>query len=266
MTRTIVGLFDTPTEAQQVVQDLVNSGVPREDISVVANDVRREYSTAVGDTTDTASAAGAGALSGGVLGGVLGLLVGIGALAIPGIGPVVAAGPLAAALGSAGAGTLIGAASGAAAGGLLGALVGAGVPEEEAHFYSEGVRRGGTLVSVTSDDATSTRVTEVMRRYGVVDIDSRSAEWRQSGWNGFDPNATPFERDWQDSSKIGTTGGAVAGAATGAAIGSAGGPLGTVIGGGIGAAAGAVTGAAGDVAGERAEDDLDDDTRRTSTR
>ncbi|HEU4326463.1 MAG TPA: general stress protein [Roseiflexaceae bacterium] len=261
MTQTIVGLFDTPAQANQVVQDLVSSGVRREDISIVANDATGEYTRAVGDTSDTASAAGAGALSGGVLGGVLGLLVGIGALAIPGIGPVVAAGPLAAALGSAGAGTLIGAGTGAVTGGLLGALVGAGVPETDAHVYTEGVRRGGTLVSVTSTDERSSYVVDIMRRNGVVDINNRGNEWRQSGWDRFDPASGPYEADWQQSSKVGTTGGAVAGAATGAAIGSAGGPIGTIVGGAAGAAAGAGIGSAGDVAGERAEDDQDDPNR-----
>lgn len=261
MTQTIVGLFDTPNQANQVVQDLVSSGVRREDISIVANDMRGEHAQAVGDTSDTASAAGAGALSGGVLGGVLGLLVGIGALAIPGIGPVVAAGPLVAALGSAGAGTLIGAGTGAVTGGLLGALVGVGVPEEDAHVYTEGVRRGGTLVSVTARDDRAAAIADMMRRNGVVDITNRGDEWRQGGWNRFDPAAGPYEADWQESSKVGTTGGAVAGAATGAALGSAGGPIGTVVGGAAGAAAGAGIGSAGDVAGERAEDDQDDPNR-----
>ncbi|KPV48230.1 hypothetical protein SE17_39190, partial [Kouleothrix aurantiaca] len=143
MAKTIVGLFDTSTEAQNVVQQLVDGGFSRDSISVLANN-RDGYTPS--DTTATAEGAGAGAVGGGVLGGVLGLLVGVGALAIPGIGPVLAAGPLAAALGAAGASTLVGAGIGAAAGGIIGALVGAGIPEEDAGFYAEGVRRGGTLV------------------------------------------------------------------------------------------------------------------------
>jgi len=232
MAKTVVGLFDTAAEAQSVVQELVNSGFQRNDISLVANDAKGEYaaSRAVGATgSSTAEGAGAGAVGGGVLGGVLGLLVGVGALAIPGIGPVLAAGPLAAALGAAGASTVVGAGIGAAAGGIIGALVGAGIPEEDAGFYAEGIRRGGTLVMVKASDDMAQRAYDAMRRYGAVDVDERSGSWRQSGWKGFDPNDTTYagttsaENKWERSSKVGTAGGAAAGAATGAAIGAAGG-------------------------------------------
>src|SRR5215211_7454815 len=193
MTKTVVGLFDNFTEAQNVVQELVNAGLTRNDISLLANDRRGEYSRAVGGTESaTGEGAAAGAVGGGVLGGVLGLLVGVGALAIPGIGPVLAAGPLAAALGAAGASTLVGAGIGAAAGGIIGALVGAGIPEEDAGFYAEGIRRGGTLVMVKSSDDMAQRAYDVMRRYGAVDVDERSGSWRASGWNGFDMNAAPY--------------------------------------------------------------------------
>ena len=260
MAKTVVGLFDTFTEAQNVVQQLTNSGFDRNEISILANDARGEYanSRAVGDSSSTAEGAGAGAVGGGVLGGVLGLLVGVGALAIPGIGPVLAAGPLAAALGTAGASTLVGAGIGAAAGGVIGALVGAGIPEEDASFYAEGVRRGGTLVMVKSSDDMAQRAYDLMRNSGAVDIDQRSGDWRNSGWNRFDPKAEPYtatgDNAWERSSKVGTAGGAVAGAATGAAIGSVAGPVGTAIGGVAGAVTGAGVGAGGDIAGEKYEE------------
>ena len=283
MAKTVVGLFDTFTDAQNVIQELTSAGFSRSDISLLANDARGEYSTmrSVGDTGDTGESgagegAAAGAVGGGVLGGVLGLLVGVGALAIPGIGPVLAAGPLAAALGTAGASTLVGAGIGAAAGGVIGALVGAGIPEEDASFYAEGVRRGGTLVVVKSSDDMANRAYDILQRYGAVDVDKRSGEYRSSGWNSFDPNSGPYASDaenkWDRSSKLGTTGGAVAGAATGAAIGSVGGPIGTAIGGIAGAVTGAGVGAAGDVAGETVEEgdtgmsrDYDATTSSTST-
>jgi len=261
MAKTVVGLFDTAAEAQSVVQELINSGFQRNDISLVANDAKGEYSNyrEVGaEGSSAAEGAGAGAVGGGVLGGVLGLLVGVGALAIPGIGPVLAAGPLAAALGAAGASTLVGAGIGAAAGGIIGALVGAGIPEEDAGFYAEGVRRGGTLVLVKASDDMAQRAYDAMRRYGAVDVDQRSGSWRESGWNGFDSNAAPYagttdiDNKWERSSKVGTAGGAVAGAATGAAMGAVGGPVGMAIGGVAGAVTGAGVGAAGDVAGESA--------------
>jgi hypothetical protein len=274
MAKTVVGLFDTTAEAQSVVQELINNGFERNDISLVANDARGEYANyrAVGDTTESSAAegAGAGAVGGGVLGGVLGLLVGVGALAIPGIGPVLAAGPLAAALGAAGASTLVGAGIGAAAGGIIGALVGAGIPEEDAGFYAEGIRRGGTLVMVKASDDMAQRAYDTMRSYGAVDVDERSGTWRQSGWTNFDSNAGPYEGTsdiddkWERSSKVGTTGGAVAGAATGAAIGSVGGPVGTAIGGVAGAVTGAGVGAAGDVAGKSIEEGSDYDATTRS--
>src|SRR5947207_11774476 len=105
-------------------------------------------------------AAATGAGVGAVVGGLGGLLLGLGALAIPGIGPIIAAGPLVAALG--------GAAAGAAVGGLIGALTKMGVPEEEAHIYAEGVRRGGTLVTVTADDANTDTIVSVLNGHGAV--------------------------------------------------------------------------------------------------
>jgi hypothetical protein len=266
MAKTVVGLFDTPAEAQSVVQDLVNSGFQRDEISLVANDTKGEYTKyreAGATESSAAEGAGAGALGGGVLGGVLGLLVGVGALAIPGIGPVLAAGPLAAALGTAGASTLVGAGIGAAAGGVIGALVGAGIPEEDASFYAEGIRRGGTLVMVKASDDMAQNAYDIMQRHGAVDVDKRSGMWRQHGWSGFDANAGPYagtsdaDEKWERSSKVGTAGGAAAGAVAGAAVGSAGGPVGTAIGGVAGAVTGAGVGAAGDIAGKSMEESYD---------
>lgn len=198
MAKTVVGLFDSYAEAQHVVQDLMDSGFRRDDISVVANESARGATGAreVGERSKADEGAASGAVGGTVIGGAAGLLIGAGLLAIPGIGPVLAAGPLAAAIGTTaatvGAGAL-GAGIGAATGGLLGGLVGAGVPDEDAHFYTEGVRRGGTLVSVSTDDAMANRAFSIMQRHGAVDIDDRRSEWRRGGWTGFDPNAGPYD-------------------------------------------------------------------------
>ncbi len=205
MAKTIVGLFDNFNEAQEVVQDLVDGGFERKNISIVANDAKGEYAKMGAKGQDTgdnaAEGAGTGAVGGTVVGGVLGLLVGIGALAIPGIGPILAAGPLAAALGS----TALGAGIGAAAGGLVGALVGAGVPEEDANFYSEGVRRGGTLVTVNAGDDMAQDAYDIMQRHGAVDIDERGAQWKQSGWNKFDDKAKPYGKDEIETYRTQTT-------------------------------------------------------------
>lgn len=274
MAKTVLGLFDSFSEAQNAVEDLKRFGVGQDAISLVARDAQGDATDAqeVG-STGAAEGAGAGAVGGTLVGGALGLLVGAGLLAIPGIGPVLAAGPLAAAIGTiaaAAGATALGAGIGAATGGLLGGLMGSGIPEDEAHAYVEGVRRGGSLLSVNASDVEADDVRQILLRNGAVDMDRRSDEWRAAGWgspatgdNGLArPDVGDSTRreagaandDWEESSKLGTTGGTVAGAATGAAIGAAGGPVGAVIGGIAGAATGAASGAAGDVAGERAED------------
>lgn len=188
MTKTIVALYDDFSSAQRTLRDLVEGGFPRDDVSLMANNADGaggEAGTARAGTDtaeEGASGAAIGAGTGAAIGGIGGLLVGMGALAIPGIGPIVAAGPLAAAL--------VGAGAGAVAGGLIGALTDAGIPEEEAGWYAEGVRRGGTLVAVRADDAAAERAADVMERNDPVDIETRAGEWRQTGWTGFDAEAT----------------------------------------------------------------------------
>ncbi|MDN4076104.1 MULTISPECIES: general stress protein [Fictibacillus] len=139
----VIGVFSTEEEAVSAINSLRERGYDEEDISVIAQD--KEERRHIEDETGTKAGEGAaaGAATGGVLGGVGGLLAGVGALAIPGIGPIVAAGPIAATLG--------GAAIGAGAGGLVGALVGMGVPEEEAEEYQNYVESGKILVLVDAD-------------------------------------------------------------------------------------------------------------------
>jgi uncharacterized protein (TIGR02271 family) len=207
MAKTVVGLFDDFNDAQRVVQELTNAGFSRNDISLVANDARGEYagmSRSVGGAkTDKTEAeqAGSGALAGAGVGAALGLLAGLAALAIPGIGPVIAAGPIATALGS----TAIGAGLGAAAGGLVGPLVDAGVPHSEAELYSEGVRRGGTLVTVNATDDMADRAMDIMNRFNVVDIDERGTNYRESGWKRFDVDAQPYTADEINKFRSGAT-------------------------------------------------------------
>ncbi len=179
--RTVAHLFDTYDTAVQVTRDLEAAGFSHDDVSVVAN--QGGTTAEIADPTNTGAAAGTGAGTGAsvgtVLGGGAGLLAGIGALAIPGVGPVVAAGWLVAALTGAGVG--------AGAGGLLGSLTGAGVEEGQAHVYSEGVRRGGTLVTVRADDARAAQAETIMQGFHPVDIAQRGADYRSTGaWTGFD--------------------------------------------------------------------------------
>ena len=184
--RTVAHLYDSYDTAQGVVTELERAGFSHDDVSLVANQAATTASTTTAAspaTTDTASAtgtgAGTGASIGTIVGGGAGLLAGIGALAIPGVGPVIAAGWLIA--------TLTGAGAGAAAGGLLGSLTGAGVSDENAHVYAEGVRRGSTLVTVRVDDARATEAEAIMSRHGPVDLMQRGADYRSTGdWSRFD--------------------------------------------------------------------------------
>jgi hypothetical protein len=112
--------------------------------------------------------------------------MGIGAIAIPGIGPVLAAGALGTALASALAGAGVGAAAGAVTGGIVGALMDVGIPEEDAHFYAEGVKRGNVLVTVHADDTRASIAVGIMRQAGAVDVDSERNAWRAQGWERFD--------------------------------------------------------------------------------
>jgi hypothetical protein len=107
-------------------------------------------------------------------------------LAIPGLGPVVAAGWLAA--------TAAGAAAGAAAGGIVGALTQAGVSKEDADTYAEGVRRGGTLVTARVDDADRSRLEAILGRSS-VNLQTRRAAWEKAGWITYDPAAEPYSAD-----------------------------------------------------------------------
>lgn len=198
MSKTVVGLFDTLEMAQHVVKDLVDAGFQRDDISLVANDASNQYSKYLSQsgqsgthTTEDAVTGSQGASFGAVVGALTGALVGLGALAIPGIGPVLAAGPLLSALG----GGAIGAVAGAATGGVVASLVKTGIPEEEAQYYAEGVRRGGTLVLVNSVDNMAQRAADIMNRHNAVDVHERSAQWKQSGWKGYDENAKPYTNE-----------------------------------------------------------------------
>ena len=161
--RTAIGLFDHQDDLERVLNELKASVFNPEQVSLVAKD--RGATREVVETTGMGGGegAGVGAVAGGITGGLLGWLVGIGALAIPGIGPIVAAGALATTIG--------GAAIGAAAGGLIGALVDLGIPEEEATLYQEGVGRGGMLLTVqATSDAQLYEANEVMRRNGGTDV------------------------------------------------------------------------------------------------
>lgn len=175
----ITGLFDTYAHASEAVHALHDAGIRTADISLIANDPEGlpPEPDRVGD------GATAGAELGAVLGGAGGLLAGLGVLAIPGLGPVLAGGWLfAAAMGAA-----AGAGVGAATGGLIGALTGAGVPESDAHVYAESVRRGGALVTVRAEPDLAGTARDILRTANGVDIADRRRLYESEGWREFDP-------------------------------------------------------------------------------
>ena len=175
MKQLISAMFDDYQAATNAVQRLKSAGIPSDDISIVGgNQEMRSGSAPL--STDEGSAAGTGAATGAVVGGGAGLLAGLGLLAIPGLGPVVAAGWLAS--------TLAGAAVGTAAGGLIGGLTEWGMSEEEAHGYAEGVRRGGTLVTARVEDAQIETAVQILDADGTVDMNERTEGWRREGWQG----------------------------------------------------------------------------------
>jgi len=197
MTRTITRLFDTHTQALAAVTDLEAAGIDRDRISLVGNNAdnwhagHKHPEGHVHGDNDAAEGAGKGATTGGLIGGAGGLLAGLGMLAIPGLGPVVAAGWLV----STAVGALAGAAIGGATGGLLGALKDAGHTDDEAQVYAEGVRRGGVLVSVKADDDDAGQVERILDGQAGVDAARRGAAYRQDGWTGYDPEAPALSAD-----------------------------------------------------------------------
>ncbi len=190
MTRTVVGSFDMLRIAQNVARELQDDGFRESEISVIASNVEADGVPGA----DSISHAATGAVTGGLVGGTAGFVVCMLGVAIPGLGPVLAAGPLLAALTGAGAG--------AVAGGLVGALTEEGVPEEHALYYAEIVRRGGALVAVRTDDVRAERAAEIMRAHGGIDIEERASRWREAGWSGWDESTRPYtkeeaEREWR---------------------------------------------------------------------
>lgn len=165
--KVVIAIVDAEVQAENIVQKLNQGGVANADISVIFPDKHGTKDFAHEHNTKAPEGAVAGGLAGGVLGGTIGVLAGIGALAIPGLGPFIAAGPLMA--------LLSGSAAGAALGGLTGALVGLGIPEIEAKKYEGKLLGGNILVAAHVDDSEEEkRVKEVFRREGAHDISSTS--------------------------------------------------------------------------------------------
>jgi hypothetical protein len=181
--RTVTGLFGSYSDARDAVTALEAAGIPSSDISLVGREVD--------ESTNAGAGAKTGAGVGAALGGAGGLLAGLGIMAIPGVGPVVAAGWLVSTL----AGAIAGAAVGTATGGIIGSLTDAGVDEDDAHVYAEGVRRGGTLVTARVEDNFAAPVQAILSSSRIVNIGQRRLAYKQEGWSRFDETSPEFTED-----------------------------------------------------------------------
>src|SRR5258708_681807 len=161
----VFGIYPSRPQVEHAVDTLIDAGFRTEDISVLLQDNVGTKELAHEKNTKAPEGAAAGAGTGVVVGGTLGLLAGIGALAIPGLGPFIAAGPIMSALAGAGTGGVVG--------GLIGSLVGMGIPEYEAKRYEGMVKNGGILLSVHCDNSDwGKRAKDILERTGAQDIPS----------------------------------------------------------------------------------------------
>src|SRR3954466_14055354 len=165
--KSVFGIAKSYSQAERIVEDLQTAGFSPSEISVLMPDTHGRHDMGHVKATKAPEGATTGATTGGVVGGVIGLLAGIGALAIPGVGPFIAAGPIMAALS--------GAAVGAATGGVVGGLIGLGIPEIEAKRYEEKLKRGNYLVAVHADESEDVdRAKDIFKAAGAEDISTVS--------------------------------------------------------------------------------------------
>lgn len=165
----VFGIYSNVTQAEVAVDALVSGGFTNADVSVLMADNQGSKDFAHEKNTKAPEGTTTGVAAGGAIGGTLGLLAGIGALAIPGVGPLIAAGPI--------MGALAGLGVGGAVGGIVGALVGMGIPEYEAKRYEGRIKEGGVLLSAHCDTADEIdRAKEILKRTGATDIASAGEE------------------------------------------------------------------------------------------
>jgi hypothetical protein len=188
---TIVALYDHYDDASKAVSDIVAAGISQDHISLLANNLSGDHPALVSNPMlagedfaahDAAQpAAVTGAEFGLSIGGVVGVLAAAGAILIPGIGPLIAVGALAT--------IATGAATGGVIGGAVGMLTEHGISHDDSHLYSEGLKRGGTLVTVLADKSKLDAIREIFKTHGAVDIEKRGAAWTAEGWVAFDHEA-----------------------------------------------------------------------------
>lgn len=186
MTQTITRLYDSYDTALRAALALKELGFTDRELSVVA---QAHHATSEGPDMDLISEdAGTGASLGGAIGAAAGWMAGMGVLAIPGIGPVVAAGWLASTLAIGAAGAV----AGGATGGIVGVLAGTGTTEDDANVYAEGIRRGDSLVTVRVPDDRVSEASRILSEYPAISATERAEAFRHEGWERFDASAAPY--------------------------------------------------------------------------
>ena len=197
MTKTITRVYDDYTAAELTVRDLEKAGLGSSHIGIVASNAEGWHKPGGGAVDpkhdkdrdgkdDRAEGAATGGGVGTILGGAAGVAAGLGMLAIPGIGPVVAAGWLAA--------LASGAVGGGVVGGLIGALVESGTSKENAQLYAEALRRGGAIVTAKVSDDDEAQYAAIMD-HRAFDVTERGQIWRDEGWTGYDPEAPAYSAE-----------------------------------------------------------------------
>jgi hypothetical protein len=197
MTKTITRVYSDYASAELAVRELKAAGLGDSHIGIVASNAEGWHNPGGGDVDpkhdkdrdgkdDRSEGAVTGGGMGAIAGGVAGITAGLGLIAIPGIGPVVAAGWLAA--------LAAGAAGGGVAGGIIGALVESGTSKENAELYAEALRRGGAIVTAKVPDDEQTKYAAIMDT-SAFDIAAREKAYRSSGWKGYDPAAPAYDSD-----------------------------------------------------------------------
>jgi hypothetical protein len=195
MTKTLTRVYDDYRSAELTVQELKAAGLSESHIGLVASNAEGWCKPGGGTVDpkhdkdrdghdDRSEGAAVGGGLGAIAGGAAGVAAGLGLLAIPGIGPVVAAGWLTA--------LASGAVAGGVAGGLVGALVESGTSKENAELYVEALRRGGAIVTAKVPDADYTKYANIMDE-NAFDIAARAADYRKTGWQGYDPKARAYD-------------------------------------------------------------------------
>jgi uncharacterized membrane protein len=193
MTRITSYLYDDRAQAHQAVEALESAGFSDSEVSIVT---RATDGTVTHESSHTPGAV-TGAEVGGVVGVGAGILAALGVMAIPGIGPLVGAGMLAT--------TIVTGTSGVLAGGLVGALTDYGIDEADADVYAEGIRRGSSLVTVTTSDDRLSEADGILRQFAPVDTVRRRDEYAQSGWRGSNENSNLADQDEPRRNRSGTS-------------------------------------------------------------